>query len=265
MNFESKIGIIGLGFVGGAIKNSLPFVETVVVDVDNEKNTGTYDELMKCAGIFVCVPSPRGERGFCDSRILESVLLKLKDYTGVIISKTTATPDVYEHLGKTYKNLVHSPEFLTAANANRDYMNGTFCIIGGSVEAYIREAERLIKTTQPFLQEVHYCTLGEAALTKYSINSFLATKVTFMNELWGIAVASGLDYDRIIEMINADNRIGPTHMAVPGPDGSFGFGGMCFPKDTEALLKYAESINCQMNVLDAAVKKNTILRLTEPK
>jgi len=63
-------------------------------------------------------------------------------------------------------------------------------------------------------------------------------------------------------MITADKRIGNSHMQVPGPDGAFGFGGMCFPKDTAALLKYAQSLNLNMNVIDAAVKKNTLLRLT---
>ena len=86
-----------------------------------------------------------------------------------------------------------------------------------------------------------------------------------MNELYQLASATGLDYNKIVTMIKSDERIGRSHMQVPGPDGSFGFGGACFPKDTAALLKYAESLNIPLNVLDAAVKKNTLLRLTEPK
>lgn len=264
-----KIGIIGLGYVGGAIERSLDWDETFI-KIDPAKGyTGTYQELADCAdGVFVCVPSPMADDGSCDTSILEDVLLKLKavDFQGVIISKCTAPPNVYERLNKEYHNLVHVPEFLTAANADKDYANGKFCIIGGRVTAYIREAERLIRLTQQELGDnVKYCSIGEAALAKYTINSFLATKVTFMNELWGIAVAAGLDYDTIISMVSMDERIGKSHMKVPGPDGSFGFGGACFPKDTSALIKYAESLNQTPMVLDSAVRKNTLLRLKEPK
>jgi UDPglucose 6-dehydrogenase len=86
-----------------------------------------------------------------------------------------------------------------------------------------------------------------------------------MNEIQQLATASNLDYNKIAQMVTADKRIGLSHMKVPGPDGSFGFGGACFPKDTAALLKYAESLNSSLNVLDSAVKKNIFLRLTDSK
>ena len=124
---------------------------------------------------------------------------------------------------------------------------------------------RKLPFSLPDLSHIFHCKIGEASLAKYAINTFLATKVVFMNELKEIADASNLDYTTVARMITSDIRIGNSHMKVPGPDGSFGFGGMCFPKDTAALLKYAESIGVTMNVLDAAVKKNTLLRLTEPK
>lgn len=261
-----KIGIVGLGFVGGAIRDSFDGFDFTLILVDPPKGLPhTYKDLMDCEGIFICVPSPSTDDGSCDTSILEDTLKNLKDYTGVIISKTTAPPAVYKKLSKEYKNLIHAPEFLTAANATKDYYNGTFCIIGGSTGAYIREAERLIKYSQPALKEIRHCTAEEASLAKYSINCFLATKVTFMNEIYQLAQASGLDYTKVADLINLDSRIGRSHMKVPGPDGALGFGGMCFPKDTAALLKYAESYNVSLNVIESAVKKNTLLRLTEPK
>jgi len=268
----SKIGIIGLGFVGGAILQSTahrePFIELVLVD-PAKGETGTYADLKDADGVFVCVPTPQDADGTCDTGPLESVLSNLKsiDYQGVIISKCTAPPHTYEKLNEQFPNLVHAPEFLTAANAVQDYINGRFCIIGGRVKAYLREAERIIRIGQENLNDqVVCCTIGEAALAKYAINTFLATKVIFMNELHGIAVASGLDYNKIMKMVKMDDRIGNSHMQVPGPDGHFGFGGACFPKDTSALLKYAEEIGVVTPmVLDAAVKKNTLLRLTESK
>ena len=267
--YSTKIGIIGLGYVGGAIRESLDWPEIfMVLDPAKGYNT-TYQELAdQTEGVFICVPSPMSEDGSCDTSILENVLANLKavNYQGVIISKCTAPPDVYQRLNEAFPNLVHVPEFLTAANAIRDYVNGKFCIIGGKVGAYRREAERLIRMTQQHLGEnVRHCSIGEAALSKYTINSFLATKVTFMNELWGIAVAAGLDYDTIAGMISMDERIGKSHMKVPGPDGSFSFGGACFPKDTSALLKYTETLSQTPMMLDATVRKNTMLRLKESK
>jgi UDPglucose 6-dehydrogenase len=160
-----------------------------------------------------------------------------------------------------YPNLVHVPEFLTTANAIQDYLNGKFAIIGGSVKAYMNEAERIIKMSQGNLDVVH-CNIGEAALAKYAINSFLATKVVFMNEIHNVAIASGLDYKKIASLMQLDQRIGSSHMAVPGTDGLYGFGGHCFPKDTEALLNFSKDLGVTMQVLESALKKNTLLRLS---
>lgn len=267
MGFDlAKIGFIGLGFVGEAIRNNYDSgFYKICIDTDVSRGyVGTYAEIMDAEGIFVCVPSPQRSDGSCNTDILETVLSNLKDYKGVIISKVTATPDVYERLGRQYPNLVHVPEFLTAANAVIDYQNENWAIIGGNVLAYQHEAERIIRYTKPQADIVH-CAIGEASLVKYCINSFLSTKVVFMNEVATIAQHNGYDWNRIRRMIALDHRIGQSHMQVPGPDGHYGFGGMCFPKDTSALLYYAKSINVSLNVLNEAVKKNTLLRLLKPK
>jgi nucleotide sugar dehydrogenase len=266
---EATVGIIGLGFVGNAIREAmhLSLCNLKLVDSDPKRGTHSYNDLENCDGVFVCVPTPQDDDGTCDTSILEDILDKLSriNYHGVIISKCTAPPDVYEQLNLKYPNLVHAPEFLTAANAVADYANGLFAIIGGRVMAYKREAERLIRIGQRDLSSVSYCSIGEASLAKYAINCFMSTKVIFMNELKQLSDKCNLDYDKIATMIKADKRIGNSHMQVPGPDGHYGFGGACFPKDTSALLKFSEQQGVPLNVLDAAVKKNTILRLTESK
>lgn len=259
---KPKIGIIGLGFVGGAIRDAMADeCDLVLVDRDPKKGTHKIKDILECEGVFVCVPTPQGNDGKADTTILESVLQSLKDFKGVIISKCTAPPDVYEKLNKKYPNLVHAPEFLTAANATRDYIAGKFAIIGGSVGAYLRDAERIIRLGQQSLDSVAHCSIQEASLAKYTINSFMSTKVIFMNEIYKLAKTTGQDYEKIAQMVTMDTRIGKSHMQVPGPDGQFGFGGACFPKDTAALLKYAQEQGVDLNVLDAAVKKNTLVRL----
>jgi len=270
LNFDKrgdKIGIIGLGFVGGAIANSLEYSSRLVVMDPAKGHNATYKDLMSCSGIFVCVPTPQDDDGTCDTSIIEEILNNLYAirYQGVVISKCTAPPDQYDLWNLQHPNLVHAPEFLTAANANIDYENGKFAFVGGKVPAYMREAERIIRISQRSLETVVHCTAGEAAMAKYTINTFMATKVVFMNEIEALCSKTGVDYHMVAHMVMQDQRIGKSHMQVPGPDGAYGFGGACFPKDTSALLKYAEQNGSIMNVLDAAVKKNTILRLTEPK
>ena len=265
---NTSVGIIGLGFVGNAVLESykLGFVDVKAVDPDPKKNTRyTYKDLLSCDAIFVCVPSPMKEDGSCDTSILEQVLSHYKDYQGVIISKVTAIPSVYRRLNQVYPNLVHAPEFLTASNAVRDYASATFAVIGGRVPAYTREAERIIRLGQQNLKEVHLCSIEEAALAKYVINSFLATKVIFMNEIKNLADKQGIDYTNVADIVRLDNRIGSTHLQVPGPDEQLGYGGACFPKDVSALLKYAESLDVNLNVIDIAAKKNILLRLTSSK
>ena len=266
-NFNKPtIGIVGLGFVGSAIASAMEgAVNLKLVDKDPNKGTHSYSDLMDCEAIFVCVPTPMNDDGACNTSILEEVLSNLQNYTGVIISKCTAPPNVYLRLSKFYPNLVHSPEFLTAAQAKTDYITGKFAIIGGTVGAYMRDAERVIRIGQPQLTTVSHCSIDEAALAKYAINSFLAIKVVFMNELYQLATETDVNFDVISNLMKLDPRLGNSHMNVPGNDGNLGFAGMCFPKDTAALLKYAEQQGTTMNVLDAAVKKNILLRLTESK
>jgi UDPglucose 6-dehydrogenase len=263
---KQKIGIVGIGFVGGAIKAAMEDVcDLVLVDSDPSRGTHQFRDLLECEAIFICVPSPQGDNGRCDTSILESVLECLQSFTGVIISKCTASPEVYTQLNDKYPNLVHAPEFLVAATAKQDYIDGKFAFIGGRVQAYRNQAAEVIKLGQTNLVTIHHCTIAEAAMAKYAINTFLATKVVWMNEMYQLCEKMGINYKKVLAMATTDHRIGSSHTKVPGPDESFGFGGACFPKDTAALLKIAEDYNVQMNVLDSAVKKNTILRLTEPK
>lgn len=255
------IGIIGYGFVGSAIAKSMEYTwdSVRIVDTNPEKATHKINELEDCDAVFVCVPTPQADDGVCDTSILEEVLENLLYYKGPIISKCTAPPSLYKKLGEKYNNLVHSPEFLTAANAVRDYAQGTFAIIGGSTKAYRNEAERVIRLGQTNLKKVVHCSVEEAALAKYGINTFLATKVVFMNEMYLLCKQTGVNYEAVANLINLDSRIGTSHMKVPGADG-LGFAGMCFPKDTSALYHYALSEGYEMEHMKNVIETNKKLR-----
>jgi len=255
-----KIGIIGLGFVGSALKNAYDVHQIETICRDSEKGfLSTIDEVKKTNGIFISVPSPQNSDGSCNVTILETVLKDLEDYKGVIICKVTAPPDVYVKLQKKYHNLVHAPEFLVAASAKEDYLNGEFSIIGGD-PAFCQQALDIIKLGQKKLKNYKFCKIEEASLSKYTINSFLATKIVFMNQLKAIADKSNVDFDVIKECIKFDSRLGNSHFDVPGPDGMYGFGGACFPKDTSALVHYSKSINANFDLLHNAININKEIR-----
>ena len=101
-----------------------------------------------------------------------------------------------------------------------------------------------------------------ASFIKYSINTFLSVKVIFFNELKELFDASGADeeWDKFIKYLSKDKRIGKSHMQVPGHDGRLGFGGACLPKDSNALIGYAQKIDKQLDLLNNAIKLNNDIR-----
>ena len=106
-----------------------------------------------------------------------------------------------------------------------------------------------------------------ASLIKYTINSFLATKVVFFNEMFDLfnKMQVGENWENFISFISKDDRIGDSHMMVPGHDGRMGFGGACFPKDTSAIIKYANSLGVDLRILESVIKKNNEIRSTYEK
>ena len=97
-------------------------------------------------------------------------------------------------------------------------------------------------------------------MIKYMSNCFFATKISFMNEMYQIAEKSDVDWEQAISGFVTDGRIGHSHLNVPGPDGKLGFGGVCFPKDIQAMIHYAESVCVDPNVLKGAWKTNLKVR-----
>ena len=99
-----------------------------------------------------------------------------------------------------------------------------------------------------------------AEMIKYFTNSFLATKVSFANEMYDLCLKLNLDYDKVVEYSVLDKRIGNSHLNVPGPDGDFGFGGHCFPKDLSALIKLSDDIGSINYLIKSVIKTNDKVR-----
>ena len=258
-----KLGIVGAGFVGGSVINGFDKnVEQFVVDP--AYNDNTIDMLIDFGPsiTFICVPTPKSvNHKDVDVSAVRQGLSDLYDrgYKGIAAIKSTITPKHLTTMKKDFGvKIVYNPEFLTEANAHQDFINPNMQVLGGkwrdcdTVEkAYNRHSS--VKVVPTFKVD-----LVTASLIKYTINSWLATKVIFFNELRELHDASGAstDWESFTEMLTNDPRMGNTHMRVPGPDGERGFGGHCFPKDTEAFLHYAEKNDIDMSVLKKAVSKN---------
>ena len=259
-----NLGIIGKGFVGSAVANGFDKdCEQIIVDPKYTDNT--IEDVLECKITFLCVPTPVSEDGSCDVSIAKDVLTELDrhQYKGVVVIKSTIIPDYLHKFKKTYDlKMVYNPEFLTEANADEDFKNPPFQVFGGKwkdcevvEKAYLRHSS--VKIVPTFKVD-----LTTASLLKYTINSWLATKVTFFNELKILHElgTSMVSWEQFTDMLSRDERVGKTHLQVPGPDGKYGFGGHCFPKDTEALLYYADQKNIKMSVLRKAVQTNKKLR-----
>jgi UDPglucose 6-dehydrogenase len=156
-----------------------------------------------------------------------------------------------------------NPEFLTEANAHNDFRTQPLIVIGADDPGLATVMTQLYYEFNSAVDNVAHViqrTTKEAELFKYLANSFLATKVIFANEFKILCDKVDVDYGRIAELAVLDKRLGHTHWRVPGPDGHFGFGGSCFPKDTSALLSYADEIGTALWLLTEATYINEEIR-----
>ena len=233
-----KIGIIGHGFVGRAIANAHDQNELLINDPKLFDSQSVEEIKANTNWIYVAVPTPMLDTGELDTSILESVLDRLQGYTGLVISKCTALPNYYISAKKHYNfKLMHVPEFLTAANANVDYMTPEMIVMGGDINdcQYYKEVVVQADKTNTISTKFVATDIGTASAMKYYANSFLATKVVFNNQFAEWCTKQGISWDNLATINKLDKRLGNTHWAVPGPDGMFGYGGYCFPKDVSAL------------------------------
>ncbi len=264
-----NIGIIGQGFVGSAIREGLKsFYKVRTYDLDPDKSSSTHEEVcLKSNIIFVCLPTPMRKNGSCDTRILEKAIAEIDKLcdskaSPILVIKSTIPPGTTERISEnTNLSICFSPEFLTEANSFEDFKNQTRIIIGGPRPAtgIVKQMFRKAFPTIPIVKT----GTKTAEMVKYFTNCFLATKVTFANQMFEICESSNIDYDKVCEYALYDTRIGRTHLAVPGPDGDRGFGGHCFPKDLSAMIKFAEDSNISFersDFLRSVKKSNSVYR-----
>ncbi len=269
------IGIVGMGVVGTAVKLGMSHIFNIESFDKNKKEESTCSSVSELfekvdGPIFICVPSPMRKDGACDTSIVKSVVQEINDYIerhigepaehAPIVIKSTVPPGTTSALNEEFKfvRVVFNPEFLTEANAIEDFKNQKRIVIGGPHGA-ATTVKRLYQASYPNVPTTKTSsTIAE--MVKYVTNCFLATKVGFANEMYQVCQALDIDYDKVIEYATQDKRLGQSHWAVPGPDGSLGYGLSCFPKDINGLIHRAKELNIDPKIMSAAWAKNLEVR-----
>jgi len=258
-----KIGVVGNGFVGHAMTLLRPHVEVLVWDIVAEKrdpktlDIETFVEESEI--IFVAVPTPMNSDGSCNLNIVRDVCEEIQeiDDTKYIVLRSTVPPGTSEEL-----DVAFMPEFLTEKNWKTDFKNCDQWILGSTDPFLYEKMKRMFELAHDngngsvINKSVIQCKPSEAEMIKYLKNVFLSVKVGFFNELESICSELDINYENVRCIATQDKRIGSGHTKVPGHDGHRGFGGTCFPKDTNALASFAEDNMIPTPILDAVIKRN---------
>lgn len=238
-----KICVVGYGFVGKAMVAA--FDESDDIDYDivdpafSTYNQKLEDVMESCDAAVICVPTPEGRDGECDSSLVLETVQKIG--TGVpILIKSTTDISTLKYFKENYPNVCFSPEFLRGRSSVEDFLSETKMIVGGVYEEATWWCDVFAQCID--IIDEAFIDIVEAGYVKYAENSFLATRVTFFNDLYNLIQDADptISYDNVTFALGLDERIGDSHSQVPGYDGQFGWGGHCLPKDTAAFVSYAQ-------------------------
>lgn len=234
---NNKIGIIGVGMVGGALQRYFVSVGTQPLLYDKYKKIGSILEINKANIIFIAVPTPYIHEKGCDLSSVESAIKILKN-SKIIVIKSTVLPGSTEILQKRYPRhkFLFNPEFLTEVTADQDMRYPDRQIVGYTKKSYNIAGD--IMQILPLAPLERIIPATEAEMVKYFGNTWFAVKVIFANQLYDLCQAIKIDYNKVAEAAAADKRIGRSHLEVWHKNFR-GYGGKCLPKDNKALIKFA--------------------------
>lgn len=208
--------------------------------------------------VYIAVGTPEKEDGTADLKFIDAVCLDIaKNISSkvIIVTKSTVPVGTNQHIQNLVAlntsvpfEVVSNPEFLREGSAVYDTFNGDRIIIGSESE----EAARIIEeVNKPFGIEIYKTNLRSAEMIKYASNAFLATKISFINEIANISGNLGANIEEVAKGMGFDNRIGSSFL-----NAGIGYGGSCFPKDTKALVQIAGNVNHEFNLLKAVIEVN---------
>ena len=251
-----KIGIVGLGIVGSAVKYGLERLGHQIYTYD-KKSGGRLDDVVDTEIVYLCLPTPQSVSGHCDISIIENVVDELagsNNYKGIIAVKSTVTPGTTEDLRKRFSEVLicHVPEFLRERAAIVDFTdNHDVCVIGTSSDA-VFETVKLSHGHYP--KQFIKMSPTEAEIAKYFNNVYNATLITFANAFYEVCQASGADYTTVKNAMIQRDHIFDKYLDCN--ENLRGFGGMCLPKDTSAMSAFAKEHGLPIELFRAIVDDN---------
>lgn len=254
------IGILGNGFVGEAHAYAFSTVSDVkIYDIDPKKSVNSLEEISSCDLVFVCVPTPTNEDGSQNLSYVNDIFKNAYEKP-IYILKSTVLPGTTDFFIKKYYKLkvIFSPEFLTERNSKFDIINQSRIILGGNMN--LTQTVKKLYELRFKNKNIIETDTTTAELVKYMNNSFFATKVSIMNEFKLICDKIGANWEDALNGFASDDRVGNSHLNVPGHDGKLGYGGNCFPKDVNAFIYYAKKLDIDLNTITGGWKTNSKVR-----
>ena len=240
-----NITIAGYGFVGQAHHELLKENHNITI-YDPAKG---YTKFGNPEGVLVCVSTPPRKDGTCDVSNVFDVCEKVSDDIPVLI-KSTMSVEGWNALADTFPNalICFSPEFLREATYLEDILSLDKLLIGGNCVNFWANVFKL---------DTEIADPRELILAKYFRNSFLATKVAFFNQMYDLCDALDIEYSAVARYTTMDPRIGDSHSLITKERG---FGGHCFPKDTQAIIRTGQREDVDLSILREAVEYNRRIR-----
>ena len=257
---KPSIAILGaLGALGSATVDLFRRVGFEVEPYDEPRGIGTREAVNNCGFAFVCVPTPSYPGGECDTSVVDEVVSWCE--ADIVVIKSTVSVGTSMRLASMYsKRVVFQPEFgpgETPDHPFRDLGSIRWLILGG----HPRDTKAVVELYQSVYRSdcvIQQTTSQTAEFVKYMENCYLATKVTFCNEMYDVAEAMGISYTEARELWLLDPRMGRSHTFVHPVDR--GFGGKCLPKDIAAFIEQARTLGAQPTLLEAVVAANARVR-----
>ncbi len=267
-----NIGIIGHGTVGSAISHGFKVKTKATLrihDIISSRSTHSLSQVCKNSDfIFIAVPTPENTNGSINLKFVDDIFNKISHETikenSIIILKSTVTPGTTRLLKRKHQklNILFNPEFLTARNAKKEFLNPSEIIIGAknSDDPAIEKALEMYKTLITKNVFILKTSFETAEFIKYMRNCLFATKISFINEMHDLSQHCHLNWDHILQGFTSDFRINAYGTQVPGHDGHYGFGGACLPKDIKAMIRFSESIGKDPVLLKSVWNRNKLDR-----
>ena len=254
---KPKIGIVGVGMVGGALNRYFVANKIKPLLYDKHQKNGSYAQINKADVIFICVPTPFDEKKGFNLFSVEEAIKMIKGKK-IIVIKSTVLPGTTKKLQKKYPQhkILFNPEFLTEASADNDMFYPDRQIVGYTKESYNVASD--IMRLLPLAPFERIIPATEAETAKYFGNCWFSVKVIYANQMYDLCRALKINYDRVKECAAADKRIGPSHLEI-FHKGYRGYGGKCLPKDTKALIQKGKELGVDLELLETAEKINNEL------